>query len=454
MTTTTALDVEIVDTPDLGDRSYVVSSGDLVVVVDPQRDIDRVEELFRGRTVTHVLETHIHNDYVTGGLALARRSGARYVVPAGVDVAYERQAAADGDTFVSGDMAWEAVATPGHTPHHLSYAVTLGDDTAVFTGGSLLLGSVGRTDLVDPRLTESLTHDQWRSARRLVERLPAHAKVLPTHGFGSFCSATETTGDASTLGEQASANPVLVQDEERFVRELLAGLDAYPAYYAHMAPANLAGPGPADLTPPAVAGPAELRRRIDAGEWVVDLRSREVFANGFVPGTLSFDHTGNVVTYLGWLVPWGTPVTLLGDTPEQVAEVQRGLARIGIDRPAAHALGGPRLWAPGMEPASYPRTDFAGLAAARRADADLVVLDVRLGKEWREAHVRGAVHVPLHQLADRWRELPDRALWVHCGSGFRAAVAASWLAARGHDVVHVDGEWDDAGPAGLDLEEG
>ena len=448
------LDVRIVETPDLGDRSYVVGTDDVVVVVDPQRDVDRVEALFAGRRLTHVLETHVHNDYVSGGLDLARRHGATYVVPAGVEVAYDRQPMAGGDRFDTGSMRWEAVSTPGHTPHHLAYAVRVGDETAVFTGGSLLFGSVGRTDLVGEDVTERLTHDQWHSVRRLAHRLPAGTAVLPTHGFGSFCSASPTSGDASTIAEQQRTNSAFQQDEDDFVADLIAGLDAYPAYYAHMGPANLAGPEPIDLTPPSLATAEELRKRLAAGEWVVDLRARAVFAEGFLPGTLSFDCDGNVVTYLGWLLPWGTPVTLLGDTAEEVAEVQRDLARIGIDRPAAYAVGGPAVWAQGSDLATYPRTDFGGLARALSDDPDLTVLDVRSVSEHRESRVAGAVHVPLHLLADRLADLPDRRRWVPCASGFRAAVAASLLAARGHDVVHVDEDFDAAAGAGLPLEPG
>jgi hydroxyacylglutathione hydrolase len=448
------MDVRIIETPDLGDRSYVVGAGDVVAVVDPQRDVDRVEALLAGRRLTHVLETHVHNDYLSGGLDLARRHGATYVVPAGVEVAYDRQPLADGDRFDTGPMSWEAVATPGHTPHHLSYAVRVGDETAVFTGGSLLFGSVGRTDLVGADLTERLTHDQWHSVRRLADRLPAEAAVLPTHGFGSFCSASPTSGDASTIAEQQRTNSAFQDDEDAFVAELIAGLDAYPAYYAHMGPANLAGPEPIDLTPPGLASADEVRKRLAAGEWVVDLRARAAFAEGFLPGTLSFDCDGNVVTYLGWLLPWGTPVTLLGDTAEQVAEVQRDLARIGIDRPAARAVGGPDAWARGSDLATYPRTDFDGLARALRDDPGLTVLDVRSVSEHHESRIRGALHVPLHLLAERLDDLSGTRLWVHCTSGFRAATAASMLAAAGHDVVHVDADFEAAEEAGLPLESG
>jgi rhodanese-related sulfurtransferase len=221
-----------------------------------------------------------------------------------------------------------------------------------------------------------------------------------------------------------------------------------------MGPANLAGPAPIDLTPPSIASADEIRARLAAGEWVVDLRARAVFAESFLQGTFSFESDSNVATYLGWLIPWGTPVTLLGDTPDQVAQVQRDLARIGIDRPAAQAFGGPAVWAQGSDLATYPRADWADLARALHHDPDLTVLDVRAVSEHRESHLRGAVHVPLQHVADRQGDLPAGPLWVHCGSGFRAATAASILAASGHDVVLVDEDFEAAAAAGLPVESG
>jgi glyoxylase-like metal-dependent hydrolase (beta-lactamase superfamily II) len=309
--------IEIIETPNLGDRSYVVHLDGFAVVIDPQRDIDRVMEILdrRGLHVTHVLETHIHNDYVTGGLQLARDLAATYVVPAGYELRYEALQLSDGDAFTAGPMAWRALHTPGHTPQHLSYVVAIeGIDAAAFTGGSLLYGSVGRPDLIGPDMTQELAHAQWHSVRRLTSEVAGHAGVFPTHGFGSFCSATATSGLASTIAEQAMWNPASLLPEEEFVAELIAGLDAYPAYYAHMGPANQDGPAPIDLSLPHRADPDELRRRIDAGEWIVDLRNRRVFAAGHLRGALSFEGEGNAVTYLAWLIPWGTPITLLAAT--------------------------------------------------------------------------------------------------------------------------------------------
>ncbi len=150
-------------------------------------------------------------------------------------------------------------------------------------------------------------HHQHASAHRLAELLPDDADVYPTHGFGSFCSATQSDAASSTIGREKWANPVLTQDEETYVEELLAGLGPWPAYYAHMAPANAAGPSQPDLSAPSVADASELRRRIEAGEWVVDLRNRTAFAAGHAPGTLNFGLDGSFATYLGWLVDLGHP---------------------------------------------------------------------------------------------------------------------------------------------------
>ncbi|HSK26098.1 MAG TPA: MBL fold metallo-hydrolase [Jiangellales bacterium] len=454
---TDAPSVEILETPNLGDRSYVVHAGGRAAVVDPQRDVDRVLAIVEehGLTVESVLETHLHNDYVTGGLELARRLRADYVVPALARVGYDRTPAADADAFQVGDLAWRVLHTPGHTPHHVSYAVSLdGTDRAVFTGGSLLLGSVGRPDLVSPELTEGLAHDQWRSARRLVAELDPAADVHPTHGFGSFCSATPTTAEPSTLGEQRRANPALVQDEEDFVRDLLAGLDVYPAYYRYMGPANAEGPPPVDLSPAPTATAEEVARRLAAGEWVVDLRARRVHAAGHLPGSLSFDGSGNVVTYLGWLMPWGSPVTLLGDDPGVLAEVQRDLARIGIDRPASASAGGPAEWAGGRATEVTSVRDFAALAQARDDRDDVSVVDLRRLSEWEESHIDGATPLPLHELPDRLDDLPDGELWAHCESGFRAAVGASLIRRTGREVVLVDDDYEHAADAGLRLVRG
>ena len=446
-----------IDTPTLGDRSYLAHDGDTALVVDPQRDIDRVTSLAArlGVRITHVAETHMHNDYVTGGLALSRAAGASYLVNAADPVRFDRTPVRDGDSLQVGGMRLRVLATPGHTFTHLSYVLEAGGQvTGVFTGGSLLYGSTGRPDLLGPDHTATLAHAQYASAQRLARELPDSAEIFPTHGFGSFCAATQAQAQSSTIGQEKQLNPALTAGEQRYVEALLAGLDAWPAYYAHMGPANTAGPPGPDLAPPRRADAAEVRRAIQAGEWVVDLRDRMAFAAGFVPGSFSFPLDGSFATYLGWVIPWGTPVTLLGETPEQVAAAQRELVRIGIDRPAA-ATGQPQDWAGGRPLATLRLAKFGDLAAASAAAGDHPgeppVLDVRRRLEWEESHITGATHIPFSELPGRYHEVPAGEVWVHCHSGYRSMVAASMLAARGRRVISIDDDYANAETAGLPL---
>ena len=311
-----------------------------------------------------------------------------------------------------------------------------------------MYGSVGRPDLLGPVHTHTLVHHQYASAHRLATELPDTAEVYPTHGFGSFCSATQSEASSSTIANERRVNPALTRDEQTFVDELLAGLDTWPAYYAHMAAANAAGPGAPDLSPPELADAAQVRRRIEAGEWVVDLRHRVAFAAGHVPGTFNIGLDDGFATYLGWLIPWGTPLTLLGETPDDVARAQRELDRIGIDRPVAHATGEPATWAGSARLGTLARASFADLELVRH-HRPIVVLDVRRNLEWADGHLAGAIHIPLHDLRDRLGEVPVGEVWVHCAAGYRASIAASMLAVTDRSVVTVDDEFEEAKATGV-----
>jgi len=445
--------VDMIETPDLGDRSYVVSDGSAAVVIDPQRDLDRVHDLVAQLDVPieMVLETHLHNDYVTGGHALARKTGATYVVSGRDGVGFERCAAHDGDELTVGTMTIRVLETPGHTDNHLSYVVAdrAGGPPAVFSGGSLLYGSVGRTDLLGDDRTDDLTRKQWRSARKLATAVPDEAPLYPTHGFGSFCSSGGASGDSdSTIGQEKTRNDALTEDDEQvFVDRLVAGLTGYPAYYTHMGPLNAQGPDEPDLTPARTLDPADLAARIRTGEWVVDLRDRSAYAGRHLAGTVSIMIGKQFSTYAGWVIPWGTPITLIGESREQVAEAQRQLVRIGIDHLAGAATGPLDQLAPGVPLRSYQQATFVDVAR----DPDAVVLDVRRDDEVRDGRIAGATHIPLHALVDRLHEVPRGKVWVHCASGFRASIASSILDRAGHEVVHIDDDYANAEKAGLTL---
>ncbi|RAX44324.1 MBL fold metallo-hydrolase [Arthrobacter sp. AQ5-06] len=438
------MDVVVIETRPLGDRSYLVHDGEVALVIDPQRDTDRVEAaaVEADVRITHVAETHLHNDYLTGGLILARAHGAVYLVSADDDAGFEHQPIADGGTVQVGRLTVKAVATPGHTHHHLSYVVSDGEDQSVFSGGSLLYGSVGRTDLVSGEDTEKLTHAQYSSVRRLAAEARPDAALYPTHGFGSFCSSGPASGVyRSTIAEQQGTNHAFTDpDEDHFVRELINNLTAYPSYYAHMAPANRQGPGPADLTVPESLDPAELSQRLEDGEWVVDLRNRVAFASSHLQGSVSFEYGrgSSFTAYLGWVLPWNQELTLVGGR-EDVEKAIRDLSRIGIDSPAAALGTDPEALGAGTAVVSYPRADWEEMQRLRGAED--VVLDVRRTDEYDAGHLAGAVNIPLHELLSRMDEVPAGKVWVHCASGYRSGVAASLLQRAGRQVVHVDAKY-------------
>ena len=446
--------IETIETPELGDRSYLVHDGERAVVIDPQRDTDRVIEVAAsaGVSIALVVETHIHNDYVSGGLALARAVGAQYGVAAAEPVGFDRSPIAPGDLITVGRLTVRAEPAPGHTLHHLAFVIEEeGGAQAVFTGGSLLYGTVGRTDLDHRSSPAALTRSQYRGVRGLLERLPAATSVHPTHGFGSFCSSAASSGStASTIGVEQQQNIVTRHaDEDVFVETILAGLTAYPRYYAQMGPANRRGAPAVEPAAPQPIGADELRDRLAAGEWIVDLDARRRYAGRHLTGTVNMEFNTNLTTYLGWVVPAGAAITLVGSADE-VSGARRALARIGLDGPNT-ALRETADELTVTSPRAYSVVDFRAAAAAIDDDTD-AVLDVRRDDEWRAGHVRGAVHIPLPELLERLGEVPRRRLWVHCASGFRASIAASLLDRSGFELVLIDDDFEQAAQAGLVIE--
>jgi hydroxyacylglutathione hydrolase len=431
--------------PGLGDRSYLVVAGDHAVMIDPQRDVDpylaAAERV--GARITHILETHIHNDYVSGGLELARRSGATLVLPARSGAAYGYRPAGDEDRFETGRMQVRALYTPGHTLDHTSYVIEGEDGRGLlFSGGSLLAGSAGRTDLAGAAYTDRLTAHQFSSVRRLAALDPATV-LYPTHGAGSFCTASGTLGQGfSTVGHECAANPALADAELAAFRERqLAGLLRYPDYYPRMAPLNRAGPRPLG-TPvaPAALTPDQLASLQAAGVQVVDGRPRAAFAAGHVPGSLNVELADEFGTYVGWLLPFDAPIALVLDPEQDGTEAVRQLARIGFDT-VRGVLPGLRAWAAEDRPMGrFARASVPDLAAALATDRPPRVLDVRQPEEWRGGTIPGSITRFVADLAEPDLWLPQGGpTWVICASGFRASIAASLLAGAGREVVAVDG---------------
>ena len=343
-----------------------------------------------------------------------------------------------------GGVVLQAMETPGHTPEHLAYVLSeSGRPFAVFTGGSLLLGSAGRTDLSGDRSTQDLTKAQFHSLRRLAD-LPDQTRVLPTHGAGSFCAATAPSQQpASTIGLQRRDNPaMLAPDEDSFVRQQLRGLPLYPSYYRHMAPTNRAGPTVRGRLPDLRAlSPADVEPLARSGMWIVDIRDRWSFAVAHIPGSINVELDDVFASFVGWVVPFGAPIVLVvpegGERHGQEALTQ--LFRIGYEQVEGYLAGGVQAWlATRRTVKSYPVADVDDLCRASATDAHPLVLDVRQPSERTQGVIPGSVQLFVGDLPERVDELPkNREIWTICRSGYRAAIAASLLDRAGSRVRPV-----------------
>jgi hydroxyacylglutathione hydrolase len=433
-------------TEGLGDSSYLLASGDEAVVVDPQRDVGRIlaAAASSGRRILAVLETHVHNDYVSGAHEIRDATGAELLLPARGRYAFDHRPMDEGDEIQVGDLLLRALETPGHTPEHLAWLALLGDDArpwAVFTGGSLMAGSAGRTDLLGPDRADALTRDQFASLHRLAE-LPDDVRVLPTHGAGSFCgSAGGGSRRTSTIGVERTSNPVLASsDLEAFVADRLSGLPEYPAYYRFMAGVNREGPALLrDLAEPVSMDPADLERALGEGVRLVDGRDRLSFSGAHVPGSLNIELDDQFGTYLGWLVPWNEPVAVIVPEPQvdALAEALVQARRIGFDRVVGFLDGGVDAWSStGRAVSSYGTANVDDVCDAIRTGAEAPTLvDVRQPGEWADGTVPGSRTIFVADLPARLGEAAaDGETWVICRTGHRASIAASLLDAAGKHV--------------------
>ncbi|MET9336608.1 MBL fold metallo-hydrolase [Nonomuraea sp. NPDC003804] len=423
-------------TPGLGDQTYLLSHEGRGVLVDPQRDIDRFLRAATERDVElrFVLETHLHNDYVSGAEQAALRTGAELVLPAAAAAAYRHTPAFHLEDIDGGTgLTIRPVHTPGHTPEHTSYLVLVdGEPVAVFSGGSLLVASAGRPDLLGPERARTLARMQHHSLHRLAA-LPPGVGLYPTHGEGSFCTATGAGRLTSTIGAERAGNPLLAIDEpERFADELLAHPMPIPAFYAHMGPANTFGVPPM----PSVAVPDLGVADIPAGSHVVDLRPRRAQALGMLPGSVGIELDEDFGSWAGWLLPHQEPITLVAEPGQDVSEAVTQLARIGVDtvQGVVRDLG----------EAATQTYELLELDAfvERAAEPDAQLLDVRMPGEREEQRLEGAAERFLPELFTLGvpGELdPARPVLVACVSGRRASIAAGRLAGEGYRPIALTG---------------
>lgn len=443
-----SMDLELFVTDGLGDASYLLASGGEAVLVDPQRDAWRFLEVAqrRGWRIRYVLETHVHNDYVSGALEARAATGADIAAPARGGYAFEHLAMDEGDAVELGGLRLTAWATPGHTPEHLAWSVaSLGAENpmGIFTGGSLLVGSAGRTDLLGPILTDALTRDQQRTLQRLAT-LPDDTEVFPTHGAGSFCSAGPASSRrVSSIAAERFANPTFraaADPFDAFRTQATGGLGRYPAYYAHMASINRAGPrvlGRLILPPP--LDPAAFEAAASAGATIVDARNRRAFAAGHIRGALNIELDGTFAGYVGWLVPFASKVLLVlpEGSADALAVATTELLRIGYEWVPGFLEGGIDSWAASGRPvATYETTTMRATHDDQAGGEDRILLDVRQPIEWQnDGVVPGAERIFVADLPARLAELPPGSpVTVFCKTGSRAAIAASLLDAAGIEV--------------------
>ncbi len=426
----------------LGNSSYLVDLGDhRALAVDPSRDLRAMRQVAdaAGLRLSHVVETHLHADFVSAACELA--DGGTEVIASRIgDRKFPHRGVVDGDTVDLGGLALQVMSTPGHTAEHIAYVIVDGTTPlAVFTGGSLLVGSAARTDLVNPERTEELARAQYRSLRRLLE-LPDATAVLPTHGAGSFCSAPPGSARTSTIGAERSSNRLLTApDEDSFVAQLLEQLGSHPPYFHRLAEVNRRGPRVIAATP--VLAPldlAQFRGLAATGCEIVDVRPVAAFALGHLPGSLSIPLRDVFATWLGWLVDPPRPLAFIRDLDQDAEEIVWQALKIGFEDLRGELAGGIHAWTH-TQPPLVSTTMLGPTELAGRH-----VVDIRQASEYADGHLPGATNVELGDVVGHAAALPADPLVVMCGHGERAMSAASLLERAGHaDVAVLVGGPDD-----------
>ncbi len=427
------MNVTIVPTAGLGDSTYIFEHDGIGLIVDPQRDTDRFVEAASHLDTRFVLETPLHNDYVSGGRVVAAATGSELVIPASAGVAFSHRPAFHHEDLDGGAFTVRPIHTPGHTPEHVSYLVLVdGEAVALFSGGSLLVGSAGRTDLLGMDRADQLARLQYGSLTRLAA-LPDHVALYPTHGAGSFCTASVAETSTSSIGSERLSNPMLGHaTEDAFVIEALSDLQPYPDYYAHMAPINRAGPEPIYAFPIPLLSVEEMPD--DAH--VLDIRPHADYAAGHLPDSYGLELEDQMGVWAGWLVPFNEPIVLVANEGQAVADAVTQLARVGYDRVVGAVIdltGSDQL-------RSYRRAPIADLEEELRFHSPQI-LDVRAPGEWAAGSIGHSIH---GYVPDLRYGLPDaldagHPVWVICGGGYRSQMAVRYLEAGGIQPIVVVG---------------
>lgn len=446
----------------LGNSTYLVDVGDgRALAVDASRDLRslRAATERRGLRVAFAADTHLHADFLTGAVQLAATEGATVLASAAGHREFQHRGLGDGDEVDLGGLTLRTLATPGHTHEHIAFELLDGPRVlGVFTGGSLIVGSAARTDLVSPDRTEELARAQYHSLQRLA-RLADDVLVWPTHGAGSFCSAPPGVERTSTIGAERATNSLLrAESEDAFVRELLDSLGTFPPYFLRLGEINRRGPVLVEGDALRALSVSEVAGLRASGAEVVDVRPLTDFAAAHVPGSVSIPLRPAFATWLGWLAAPDKPLVFVRNPDQDPAEIVWQARKIGYDQLSGELDGGLSSWAAAGEP-----TGVIGLVEANDlADDPAIdrthVLDIRQAAEFSAGHLPGAAHVELGNLTigrSDLLELPAGPTVVMCGHGERAMGAASLLARAGrHDVAVLRGgpeDWTEATGRSLEV---
>ncbi|MCH7620855.1 MAG: hypothetical protein IH870_03055 [Chloroflexi bacterium] len=456
--------IEPVRIASLSNTTYVVGSelSGWCAVIDPVRDIDHYTSIAanHGVRINYALETHVHNDFVSGARELAATTGCQVGASASGGLLYPSLRLKEDDELDLGEFKLRVLHTPGHTPEHISFLVIEKDreqdrPTAIFTGGALMLGGAARVDLLGQRIAPFLARWLHNTIHSKLLTLPNDVRVYPTHGGGSFCSASPPPGDniSSTIAEERENNPFAAHEqEEDFVEFALTGLGSYPAYYKYMADINRRGPDVLGEIPRlASLTPLSLRHQLEEGSLLVDARSQKPFNERHIAGSFSVPLGDNFSAWVGWVVPWQKPLVFLSpdpasddslasrDSPASRDSIVRQLIRIGYDRFNGYLDGGLEAWQQaGLPLENTNQIDLEALHELSGHSQESLIIDVRQSNEFQAGHIRGSLNIELGELSEHLdglpRELPIIAL---CASGMRATIAGSILQRDGRRDVRV-----------------
>ncbi len=438
----------------LGNSTYLIGSLDTKkgVLIDPLRDVDRYLHTAseRGIQVTHVLDTHLHADFVSGNREVAHQIGAAIGASAEAKLGFDHQPRTEERVIDLGAVQRHVMAPPGHSPEPLSCLLVEPDSktpTALFSGGALIVGGAARTDLLTPELTEPLARQLYHTIHEKLLKLADSVDVFPTHGAGSYCVAPASKERTTTIGRERTSNSLaLATSEEDFVQRALEGLSSYPTYYKYLREINQRGPrilGGVPVLKPLSA--SEVKALMDEGAVVLDVRHGREFGAGHIPGSYGIRVDAPLTTWAGWLVPFGSRIVLVTGSAEQTVAATRQLIRIGYDDLVGRLEGGIETWAREFPVETIESMEVQELRERLNVGSDgrptLLLIDVRQRSEWDEGHIPGAVHFEGGRAA--WEELPfphDRPLAIQCSSGNRSMSVSSVLRRRGYrNVIQVEG---------------